>query len=286
MTQPPSAGGKPAGIGAGSPGAARVSAGAEGDAVKPSDAYVQSFARGLAVIRAFNAERPAMTLTEVAEAAGLTRAGARRILLTLVQLGYVAAEGRQFRLTPRILELGFAYLTSMPFWDLAEPIMEQLTNEAHQSCSATVLDGTDIVYVLRIPTGRIMSINLGIGSRLPAYCSAMGRVLLAGLADVEIDAALARSDLRAHTPLTVTDPAQLKAAILKVREQGWSLVDRELETGLVAIAAPIRDRSGRTVAALNLSGQAHLVTARQMQDELLPLLCRAAERINDLMKRV
>ncbi|ODS71596.1 MAG: IclR family transcriptional regulator [Bordetella sp. SCN 67-23] len=263
-----------------------MSAGAEGDAVKPSDAYVQSFARGLAVIRAFNAERPAMTLTEVAEAAGLTRAGARRILLTLVQLGYVATEGRQFRLTPRILELGFAYLTSMPFWDLAEPIMEQLTNEAHQSCSATVLDGTDIVYVLRIPTGRIMSINLGIGSRLPAYCSAMGRVLLAGLADAEIDAALARSDLRAHTPLTVTDPAQLKAAILKVREQGWSLVDRELETGLVAIAAPIRDRSGRTVAALNLSGQAHLVTARQMQDELLPLLSRAAERINDLMKRV
>lgn len=286
MTQHPSAGGKPAGIDAGSPGAARASAGAESDAVKPSDAYVQSFARGLAVIRAFNAERPAMTLTEVAEAAGLTRAGARRILLTLVQLGYVAAEGRQFRLTPRILELGFAYLTSMPFWDLAEPIMEQLTNEAHQSCSATVLDGTDIVYVLRIPTGRIMSINLGIGSRLPAYCSAMGRVLLAGLADAEIDAALARSELRAHTPLTVTDPAQLKAAILKVREQGWSLVDRELETGLVAIAAPIRDRSGRTVAALNLSGQAHLVTARQMQDELLPLLSRAAERINDLMKRV
>ncbi|GAA0503898.1 IclR family transcriptional regulator [Pigmentiphaga sp. GD03639] len=286
MTQHPSAGGKPAGIDAGSPGTARASAGAKSDAVKPSDAYVQSFARGLAVIRAFNAERPAMTLTEVAEAAGLTRAGARRILLTLVQLGYVAAEGRQFRLTPRILELGFAYLTSMPFWDLAEPIMEQLTNEAHQSCSATVLDGTDIVYVLRIPTGRIMSINLGIGSRLPAYCSAMGRVLLAGLADAEIDAALARSDLRAHTPLTVTDPAQLKAAILKVREQGWSLVDRELETGLVAIAAPIRDRSGRTVAALNLSGQAHLVTARQMQDELLPLLSRAAERINDLMKRV
>jgi len=199
MTQHPSAGGKPAGIGAGSPGAARVSAGAEGDAVKPSDAYVQSFARGLAVIRAFNAERPAMTLTEVAEAAGLTRAGARRILLTLVQLGYVATEGRQFRLTPRILELGFAYLTSMPFWDLAEPIMEQLTNEAHQSCSATVLDGTDIVYVLRIPTGRIMSINLGIGSRLPAYCSAMGRVLLAGLADAEIDAALARSDLPGPT---------------------------------------------------------------------------------------
>ncbi|OVZ55334.1 IclR family transcriptional regulator [Pigmentiphaga sp. NML080357] len=288
MTQHAAAGGKPAGRGASAGPADRPVAGASqaGDAVKPSDAYVQSFARGLAVIRAFNAERPAMTLTEVADAAGLTRAGARRILLTLVQLGYVVAEGRLFRLTPRILELGFAYLTSMPFWDLAEPIMEELANEAHQSCSATVLDGTDIVYVLRIPTGRIMSINLGIGSRLPAYCSAMGRVLLAGLADEEIEAVLARSELRAHTPLTVTDPVRLKEAILKVRQQGWSLVDRELETGLVAIAAPIRDRSGRTVAALNLSGQAHRITARQMQDDLLPLLCRAAERINDLMKRV
>lgn len=254
--------------------------------VKPSDAYVQSFARGLEVIRAFNAERPAMTLTEVAEAASLTRAGARRILLTLVQLGYVHNEGRLFRLTPRILELGFAYLTSMPFWDLAEPIMENLANATHQSCSATVLDGTDIVYVLRVASGRVMSVNLGIGSRLPAYCSAMGRVLLAGLDDAALDDALARSDLRAHTPLTATDPAKLKKAILKVRDQGWSLVDRELETGLVAIAAPIRDRSGRTVAALNLSGQAHRITARQMETDLLPSLRQAAERINDLMRRV
>ncbi|WP_299454748.1 IclR family transcriptional regulator [uncultured Pigmentiphaga sp.] len=288
MTQHPAAGGKQAGPGLSASPPARPAAGASqsGETVKPSDAYVQSFARGLAVIRSFSAERPAMTLTEVADAAGLTRAGARRILLTLVQLGYVATEGRLFRLTPRILELGFAYLTSMPFWDLAEPIMEELANEAHQSCSATVLDGTDIVYVLRIPSGRIMSINLGIGSRLPAYCSAMGRVLLAGLPDDEIDAVLAQSDLRAHTPLTETDPVRLKQAILAVREQGWALVDRELETGLVAIAAPIRDRSGRTVAALNLSGQAHRITAEQMREELLPLLCRAAERINELMKRV
>ncbi len=256
------------------------------DTLKPGDGYVQSFARGLEVIRAFNAQRPSMTLTEVAEVSGLTRAGARRILLTLVQLGYVSNEGRLFRLTPRILELGFAYLTSMPFWDLAEPIMQALTDEVHESCSATVLDGCDIVYVLRIPTSRIMSINLGIGSRLPAYCSAMGRVLLAGLQDSEIDAVLAASDLRAHTPLTVTDRGDLKKAILLVRQQGWSLVDRELETGLVAISAPIRDRAGRTVAALNLSGQAHRITAAQMQESLLPPLCAAAERINDLMRRV
>lgn len=257
----------------------------QGDELKPGDGYVQSFARGLSVIRAFNAKRPAMTLTEVAEASGLTRAGARRILLTLVQLGYMANEGRLFRLTPRILELGFAYLTSMPFWDLAEPIMENLANEVHESCSATVLDGTDIVYVLRIPTGKIMSINLGIGSRLPAYCSAMGRVLLAGLTDPEVQDVLARSELRAHTPQTLVDPAQLLAAVRTVRQQGWSLVDRELETGLVAISVPIRDRSGRTVAALNLSGQAHRITAGQMQERLLPPLLDAAARINALMSR-
>jgi IclR family pca regulon transcriptional regulator len=254
--------------------------------VRPGDAYVQSFARGLSVIRAFNARRAAMTLTEVAEVSGLTRAGARRILLTLVQLGYMTNEGRLFRLTPRILELGFAYLTSMPFWDLAEPIMEALAADVHESCSATVLDDVDIVYVLRIPTGKIMSINLGIGSRLPAYCSAMGRVLLAGLPDEQIDAVLKRSDLRAHTPLTLVDPVQLKQAILDVRKQGWSLVNQELETGLVAISVPILDRNGRTVAALNLSGQAHRITADQMRERLLPPLLAAADRINALMKRV
>ncbi|GAA4324146.1 IclR family transcriptional regulator [Pigmentiphaga soli] len=252
---------------------------------RPGDAYVQSFARGLSVIRVFNARRSAMTLTEVAEAAGLTRAGARRILLTLVQLGYVSNDGRLFRLTPRILELGFAYLSSMPFWDLAEPVMETLAAEVHQSCSATVLDGTDIVYVLRVPAGRNMSVNLGVGSRLPAYCSAMGRVLLADLDDAALDDALRRSDLAAHTPLTLTDPARLKEVIAQVRRQGWALVDRELETGLVAISAPIRDHGGRTIAALNLSGQAHLITAEQMRERLLPPLLAAAERINGLMRR-
>ncbi|CPO14497.1 IclR family transcriptional regulator [Burkholderia pseudomallei] len=134
---------------------------------KPGDSYVQSFARGLAVIRAFDAEHPEQTLTEVASATGLTRAGARRILLTLQTLGYVEADGRLFRLTPKILDLGFAYLTSMPFWNLAEPVMEQLSARIHESCSAAVLDRTEIVYVLRVPTHKIMTINLSIGSRLP-----------------------------------------------------------------------------------------------------------------------
>ena len=147
--------------------------------LRPGDEYVQSFARGLAVIRAFSSAAPAQTLSEVAAATGLTRAGARRILLTLERLGYVRQDGRSFCLTPRILDLGYAYLSTMPLSNLAEPIMEELVEKVHESSSASVLDGTEIVYVLRVPTKKIMTINLAIGSRLPAYCTSMGRVMLA-----------------------------------------------------------------------------------------------------------
>ncbi len=161
------------------------------DAARPGDSYVQSFARGLAVIRSFDANRPAQTLTEVAAASGLTRAGARRILLTLQALGYVEADGRLFQLTPKILDLGFAYLTSMPFWNLAEPVMEELVEQVHESCSAAVLNGTDIVYVLRVPTThKIITLNLSIGSRLPAFCTSMGRMLLSAVDDDQLDAVL------------------------------------------------------------------------------------------------
>jgi IclR family pca regulon transcriptional regulator len=141
------------------------------DKPRPGDTYVQSFARGLSVIRSFSAKAPQQTLSEVAQRTGLTRAGARRILLTLEGLGYVESQGRQFRLTPKILDLGFAYLSSLPLWNLAEPVMEALVEQVKESSSAAVLEGADIVYVLRVPTHKIMSINLGIGSRLPAYCT-------------------------------------------------------------------------------------------------------------------
>ncbi|MEO8037243.1 MAG: IclR family transcriptional regulator C-terminal domain-containing protein [Betaproteobacteria bacterium] len=252
---------------------------------RPGDGYVQSFARGLAVIRAFNGERPAMTLSEVADSAGLTRAGARRILLTLVQLGYVVLDGRQFRLTARILDLGFAYLSSMPFWNLAEPIMEALVNEVHESCSASVLDDTDIVYVLRIPTSKIMTISLGLGSRLPAWCTSMGRVLLSDLSDAEIDAILRRSDLRARTVRSVTDRPELKKMIGEVREKGWAMVNQELEEGLISISAPIRDRNDRIIAAMNISGQANRTPATQMVKKMLPPLRAAADRISGLLRR-
>jgi len=250
----------------------------------PSDSYVQSFARGLGVIRAFTADAPAQTLTEVAARTGLDRAGARRILLTLAQLGYVYQEGRLFRLTARTLDLGYAYLSTTPLWNLAEPIMEELVAEVHESCSVAVLDGAEMVYILRVPTSKIMTINLGIGSRLPAWCSSMGRVLLSGLPEARVDEILAASDLRAHTRHTVTDPKELKRLITEAKTQGYVTVSQELEEGLVSIAVPLLDRNGNVMAAMNLSGNASRVTAAQMTRKLLPRLQAAAERINTSLR--
>jgi IclR family pca regulon transcriptional regulator len=251
---------------------------------KPGDTYVQSFARGLAVIRSFSAEAPTQSLSEVAVRTGLTRAGARRILLTLEGLGYVGSQGRQFHLTPKILDLGFAYLSSLPLWNLAEPVMEALVAEVKESCSAAVLDGAEIVYVLRVPTHKIMSINLGIGSRLPAYCTSMGRVLLAGLPAEQLRDTLAARPPVAHTARTVTDIGALTALIGQVREQGWCLVNQELEEGLVSLAAPIVDRGGRVIAALNISGQANRTPPSTMVDQFLPKLLAAARNISQLLQ--
>jgi IclR family pca regulon transcriptional regulator len=246
----------------------------------PGDSYVQSFARGLEVIRSFSAQSPRQTLTEVAGRTGLTRAGARRILLTLQTLGYVESDGKLFRLTPRILDLGFAYLSSLPIWNLAEPVMEALVDEVKESCSAAVLEGTDIIYVLRVPTHKIMSISLGVGSRLPAYCTSLGRMLLAALPPDQMMQVLQASDRAARTRYTVTDVNELAARITQVRKQGWSLVNQELEEGLVSMAAPIIDRTGQTVAALNISGQANRSSAKVMQETMLPKLLSAAQAIS------
>lgn len=250
---------------------------------RPGDSYVLSFARGLAVIRSFNATRPAQTLSDVAAATGLSRAGARRILLTLQALGYVEAEGRLFRLTPKILDLGFAYLTSMPLWNSAGPVMEDLVEQVHESSSAAVLDRTEIVYVVRVPTHKIMAINLSIGSRLPAYCTSMGRVLLSGLDEAQLDAVLAESDLRAHTPRTLTRPDDLRQEIAVVRTQGWAVVDQELEAGLISLSAPIKNRHGKIIAAVNISGNAQRKSAKQMVKDFLGPLQAAAQRISSIV---
>ena len=246
----------------------------------PGDSYVQSFARGLAVIRSFSAQSPRQTLSEVAGRAQLTRAGARRILLTLQTLGYVQSDGKLFRLTPRILDLGFAYLSSLPLWNLAEPVMEELVGQIKESCSAAVLDCTDIVYVLRVPTHKIMSISLGVGSRLPAYCTSMGRMLLSALTPEAMMKVLQTSERTVRTRYTVTDVDELAVKIAQVRQQGWALVDQELEEGLVSMACPVTDRAGQTIAAINISGQANRTSAKVMQETMLPLLLTAAQSIS------
>jgi IclR family pca regulon transcriptional regulator len=266
------------------PAAVRASPESAAAAPKPSSEYVQSFARGLAVIRAFGPQAKTMTLTEVAQQTGLTRAGARRILLTLQTLGYVSLDGRHFSLTPRVLDLGYSYLSSMPLWDVAQPVMEDLVDRVHESVSASVLDGDEIVYVLRVPTHRIMTIGLSIGTRLPAYCASMGRVLLGALPEQELDGVLARARLVARTRHTVTDAKLLKKAILADAKKGWSLVDQELEEGLRSISVPLRDSGGHVIAAMNISGQAARCSVADMQKNFLPELQSAAARIEQALR--
>jgi IclR family pca regulon transcriptional regulator len=258
----------------------RTETGTAGGTSSQGHDYVQSLDRGLSVIRAFSHDDPRLTLSDVARATGLTRAAARRFLLTLQRLGYVASDDREFYLTPRVLELGYAYLSTTPFWDLAFHHMEALVDRLHESSSISVLDRDEIVYVARVPTKRIMTINLAVGTRLPAYATSMGRVLLANLGDEELEAYLSRATFTALTPRTIADSDELRATLAEVREQGWALVDQELEEGVRSVAAPLRGAGGRTVGAINVSAHAARITLDRLRREFLPALLETAERIN------
>jgi IclR family transcriptional regulator, pca regulon regulatory protein len=247
--------------------------------------FVHSLERGLAVLQVFSPEHPSVTLSQAATLTGLTRATARRILLTLEQLGYVRAEGRHFVPTPRVLGIGYAYLSSMDQWQAAHPFMVELAELTQESCSAATLDGTEVVYVARVPSTRVMSVNLNVGARVPAYATSMGRVLLGGLHPAMLDQYFAGVRLLPLTLHTVTDEARLRERIAEAREQGWSLVDEELEDGLRSIAAPIYDRYGRLDAALTICGHAGRVTSAQLRDEFLPHLLIAAKQITDQVRR-
>ncbi|MCW8806872.1 MAG: helix-turn-helix domain-containing protein [Rhodanobacter sp.] len=214
--------------------------------------YVQSLARGLQVLRAFDRDLPNPSLSQVAERVGLSRAVVRRSLLTLQHLGYVGSRGRSFFLTPRVLELGFSYLSSLDLTELAQQCIEQLSQRVGESCSMAVLDGSDIVYVLRVPVRRVISVALGVGARLPAFVASMGRVMLADLPDAELATWLNKQNLRAITPHTICTASALKTELRRVRELGYALVSRELEPGLCSIAVPIHTADGRVVAGLNI----------------------------------
>ncbi len=242
--------------------------------------FVQSLARGIAVIRAFSAQNPRLTLSDVARETGLSRAAARRFLITLEELGYVASDGRMFSLRPSVLQIGYAYLSSLTLAQIAQDHLEHLAQEFHESCSASVLDGDEIVYVARAATSRIMAINLSVGTRLPAYCTSMGRVLLAALEDAQLDAYLDRATLTALTPRTITDKDALREEILQVRRQGWCLLDQELEQGVRSIAFPLHDADHRVVAAANASAHATRVGIEEMREKYIPALRACAAQID------
>jgi len=234
--------------------------------------FVRSLERGLAVIRAFDADHPQLSLTEVARTCGLTRAAARRFLLTLADLGYVRADGRAYRLTPRVLELGYSYLSSFSLAQLAQPHLEQLVDRTRESSSLCVLDGDDIVYVARVPARRIMTAAITVGTRFPAYVTSVGRVMLAGLPADELEVRLDRAELVPLTTRTIVSADLLRAELERVRRQGYAVVDQELEEGLRSIAAPVRDRGGEVVAAVNIPVQAGRTTLAAVRRDLLPAL--------------
>jgi IclR family pca regulon transcriptional regulator len=250
-----------------------------------SSDYVQSLDRGLSVLRSFSREHPSMTVADVARSTELTRATARRLLLTLLEMGYVTTDGKYFGLTPRVLDLGYAYISSLQLSEIAQPFMENLSTQVHESVSAAVLDEAEVVYVTRVNTKRIMTISLSIGSRLPALWTSMGRVILANLERTELERFLEYAPFDPPTSRSLADRAALRAELANVREQGFAIVDQELEEGLRSVAAPLRDRRGRVIAGMNVSTHAGRITLRELRGDILPLLRHAADEINDRLAR-
>ena len=277
-------------------GTARAIAGAEFGSLSPSadaavDAggslpvgdpdFMNSLARGLQVIRVFSEHRRQLTMAQVSQATGLSRAVAGRCLHTLASLGYVGVDGRRYFLRPQVLSLGHAYLVSTPLTARAQPVLDRANAQLHESCSMSMLDGEEIVYVGRSAETRIMSITLMVGSRLPAYCTAMGQVLLAALDEAALDDFLATARLVARTSRTTTSQDRLRRRLDVVRRAGFALLDQELEAGVRSIAVPILDSAGKVVAALNASGHATRVETRTMREVFLPVLHDAAIELRE-----
>jgi IclR family pca regulon transcriptional regulator len=245
--------------------------------------YVNSLARGLTVIQAFSRNRPSMTLSDVAKRTGINRAATRRFLLTLVREGYAETDGKYFRLRPKILELGFSALSSMTFSEIAQPIMDELADAVDEMCLAAVLDGEWVVYVNRTSTQRVISVDLDVGSRLPAFCMSTGRVLLAALPDDALDRWLAELRPVKYTKNTIVSKRTLRDQIIRARKTGWSIVHEEYEVGFGSLSVPILDRAGGTIAALNICCPTPRVSVERMHREFLPRLQRAAEAISDAL---
>jgi IclR family pca regulon transcriptional regulator len=246
---------------------------------KDSDGFVRAIGRGFATVEALGRPPGRHTLSEIAVAAGLSRATARRMLATLVVMKYCEADGRYFSLRPRALGLGLSYLNALPYWGYAQRALEDLRNETGESCALAVLDETEIVYALRLPARRILSASLGVGSRLPAHVVSLGRVLLASLPPPQRAHYLATTEFKPITPRTTTDPAALERALQRVEADGYSWVDGELDPAICGIAVPVRDHGGRTVAAISINTISGTLTEQDARDRFLVPLRRTAQDI-------
>lgn len=245
--------------------------------------FMTSLARGLAVVRAFSDSRKPQTIAQISTRTGIPRAAVRRCLYTLQQLGYVDAELNNFSLRPKVLTLGYSYLSSTPLTVSAQPCLNAISRELNESSSLAVLDEGEILYVARAATSRVMSVALNTGSRLPAYCTSLGRVMLAHLPPDELDAYFQKTRLRPMTDRTVVDEARLREILRGVRQAGYAVNDEELEVGLRSIAVPVRGASGQVLAALNVGAQAARVSVERLEREFLPVLLRGAQELSVLL---
>jgi IclR family pca regulon transcriptional regulator len=249
-------------------------------AERPDDPdFMLSLARGLSVIRAFDSKRSRLTIVAAARLTGMSRAAARRCLHTLRVLGYVTLVDGHFELAPRVLTLGYAYIGSTPLATIAQPVLEKVAEQVNESCSLSMLDGDDIVYIARAARRRVISIGLSVGSRLPAYCTSMGRAILAFASAAEQHAYLSRVVLARHTKFTIVDPAALRAELRRIRNEGYALIDQEFEIGLRSLAVPVRRHDGAVMAAINVGVHAVRVKRETMTRTYLPILQNAAVEI-------
>jgi len=247
--------------------------------------FMTSLARGLAVIQSFTERKRQMTISQLSLKTGLSRAAVRRCLYTLQKLGYAGTDdNRHFYLRPHVLALGHSYISSMPLSSSAQPVLEHTSKLLHESCSIATLDGVDVIYVARASVTRIMSIDLRVGSRLPAYCTSMGRVLLANLPAEELERLLPSIEFTQRTERTVRSMEKLRQILRQVQRNGYAIVDQELELGLRSMAVPIRNAAGTAVAALNVGTHAQRVSIQQLQNTFLPHLQAAAEELSMLLR--
>jgi IclR family pca regulon transcriptional regulator len=245
--------------------------------------FMTSLARGLAVLRAFSDSRRPLTIAQISQKTGISRAAVRRCLHTFKQLGYVDAEMNNFSLRPKVLTLGYSYLSSTPLAVSSQPYLNNISRTLNESSSLAVLDDSEVLYIARSATSRVMSVALNAGSRLPAYCSSLGRVMLAAMPPAELDAYFARTQLRPMTERTVVSQARLREILAGVRQAGYAIIDEELELGLRSIAVPVRGASGTVLAAVNVGVQAARVSTARMEQEFLPVLQRGAQELAVLL---